>query len=221
MDEQSSDFNLIIPSSLYKSIINGKLFQIYDFKVQGINKVINETFFINNKKVIITQTKSLVSSNIKIFIIELNFLRTNNKIIKNNFFTYCVECGKIHAQHKYKKCGHYVNLLCAYQKLMHNNKCSKCNKKIIKQNVKLCRTDKIDKCSICLENCNTVLEKCGHHFHSNCIKIYCKTNKNELTCPLCRNNMINLKDYSTINKNMSFSLPDNRSGLVDVITQQI
>ena len=221
MDEESLDFNLIIHSSLYKSLINAKLFQIYNFQVQGINRIINDTFNITNKKVILTQTRSLISSNIKIFIIELKFLRTNNKIIKNNFYTYCVECGKMHAQHKYKKCGHYVNLLCAYQKVMYNNKCTKCNKKIVKKDVKLCKTNKIDKCPICLEDCNTVLEKCGHHFHSKCIKIYCKTNKNELTCPLCRTNLFNVKDCSTFNKNMSFSLPDNKSGLVDVITQKI
>jgi len=220
MEIKYFDFNEKIKKDLHKSLINGLICKIYDFKIQGIDETFYDYFILDNKRIIMTQVQSARQSNIKIIIIELNFLRTKSDTIKHNFYTYCVECGKIHAQHRYKTCGHHVNYLCAYGKLTHNNKCAQCNKNIIKHELKLVKSDKTETCSICLDECNTVLPECGHHFHKKCMKTFCNS-KNEQKCPMCRQDIVPLKNYTIYHKNLTFSLPQNRSGFVDIMIQTL
>ena len=218
MELEGIDFNKIIKKKLYRRIINELLNIIYDYKIQNINKIINKPILIDNK-ILMTQAVSLPMNNLKIIIIEVNFLTTASDIIKNNFYTYCSECGLVHAQHKYKNCGHYVNYSCAYAKLNINNKCLVCNENIIKHNVNLCKGKKKDTCSICLKECNTYLTSCGHYFHKSCINKYCNISDQKLQCPMCRGDMFSMKDYCSNYPNLSFSLPNNKSGKVDIVLQ--
>jgi hypothetical protein len=52
-------------------------------------------------------------------------------------------------------------------------------------------------CSICLEQIprsQLITTGCNHHFHSNCLKIWCDTNEleNEVTCPYCRSDITSI-----------------------------
>ena len=71
---------------------------------------------------------------------------SKNAII-NNLYTYCAECGEVHAQHKYKSCGHYVNYLCAYSSLNDGNSCRLCEKQIKPIKLILNTSKKKDTCS--------------------------------------------------------------------------
>jgi len=61
--------------------------------------------------------------------------------------------------------------------------------------LKICKGDKItdEMCNICFSNYKEneykrVLKKCGHYFHKKCIdKWFCK-NKDNMNCPICREN---------------------------------
>ena len=50
-----------------------------------------------------------------------------------------------------------------------------------------------DSCSICCESycssVNTVVTKCGHIFHDNCLKNWLTKMCNKPTCPVCRCNL--------------------------------
>ena len=214
-----SDFNQIIKKQIHKTIINELINKIYNYKIQGIDYESIDYFYVD-KKIFMAKTISSFDINIKIIIIEINFLKTKPAVLENNFFTYCVECGEIHAQHKYRNCGHHVNYLCAYNKIK-SNKCKLCSKNIIKQEVKLIKTDETDTCSICLDECNTVLPSCKHHFHKSCIKNYYKVSSQEKQCPMCRKDIFSLSNYTNKYENLTFSLPENRSGLVDIVIQAV
>ena len=220
MELQSIDFNKIIKKKLYRKIVNELLNIIYDYKIQNINKIIDRPLILENK-IIMTQAISMPENNIKIIIVELGFLKTINDIIHNNFYTYCSECGLIHAQHKYKNCGHYVNFSCAYANVNNINKCSICNENIINHDINLKKSNKKEICSICLKECNTFLTECGHYFHKSCIKQYCNISDQKLKCPMCRRDMFSMKDYCSKYPNLSFSLPNNKSGKVDIILQYV
>ena len=221
MEIANTNYIYVIQKSFHRNMINKLLEEIYDYKIQGINHSFTDHLILDNKKIYLTKVVAHVDSNIKIFIIELSFLRTKKDIIKNNFYTYCVECGKIHAQHKYKSCGHSVNFLCGYDKFMKNNKCEQCNKNIIKQEIKLNKVNNSDTCSICLEECNTVLPKCNHHFHKFCLKSFYTISKQKLECPMCREKLFPLSDYSKKYINLQFELSNKRSGLFDIIIQEL
>ena len=60
-------------------------------------------------------------------------------------------------------------------------------------NKKKKETDNIDKCPICLDemtNDITILNKCGHKLHSECLTEYKKVNNKPYICPVCRGTII-------------------------------
>ena len=221
------DTDISLSKYIHTDIINELLCNIYNYKIQGIKKENLNVFHNNKNKIIMTKTISNISQNIRIILIELNFLKTiNSKIFVNNFFTHCVECGNIHAQNKYKNCGHSVNVFCAYNKLNHSNCCSNCGKKIIEDDIKLIKSKEKEICSICLDNCGTKLEQCGHHFHKACIHSYYKSQKCGSTqktrnnhCPMCRDKMFSLKKHITTHINTKFSIGNKQEGVADIIIQ--
>jgi hypothetical protein len=223
------DTDIRISKYLHHDIIYELISKIYDYKIQGIDMFNVDIFHNNKNKIIMTKTISNISQNIRIILIELNFLKTiNRKLSYSNFYTYCGECGQIHAQHKYKNCGHSVNYFCAYNKLNHSNCCSECGKKIIEDDIKFIKSKEKEICSICLETCGTKLEKCGHHFHKSCIHSYynsqiCgstqKTRNNH--CPICRDKMFSLKKHTSNHINTKFSIGNQREGVADIIIQVI
>ena len=223
------DKDISLLKYIHTDIISELLCNIYDYKIQGIKKENVEVFHNNKNKIIMTKTTSNISQNIRIILIELNFLKTiNRKLSYTNFYTYCVECGQIHAQHKYTNCGHSVNFFCAYNKLNHSNCCSECGKKIIEDDIKIIKSKEKDICSICIDTCGTKLEKCGHHFHKSCIQNYYTSQKCGSTqktrnnhCPMCRDTMFSLKKHTLTYINTKFSIGNNREGVVDIITQVI
>lgn len=211
---------------IHYDIIKELISNIYNYKIQGIEYYMVDVFHNESTKnrIIMTKTISSIKNNIKIILIELNFLKLlGSNIFYKNFFTYCVECGQIHAQHKYKNCGCSVNFFCAYNKLNKSNHCSKCNKYIINQKIKLEKTKETKECSICLENCKTVLESCGHHFHKYCIESYYNSNSeccDNNTCPMCRGKLLSLNNFTKFYPQTDFSF-GNKQGKVDIIIQAI
>lgn len=216
---------------VHTDILKELLVNIYNYKIQGKHMQLVDVFHNNKSKIIMTKVTSPknLAENIKIFLIELNFLNSiNSKIFVKNFFTYCVECGEIHAQHKYKNCGHSVNFFCAYNKINKSNCCSQCGKNIIKEDINLITTNDQQECPICLENCNTKLKSCGHYFHKTCIKTYynsnlCGPNKIEKnnSCPMCRNKIVETKSKITKFKNTKFCIDKKREGIADILIQII
>lgn len=204
----------------YKEIINILLGKIYNYKIQGINTIFLKKF--NNKDdIYIIKIISNILENIRIDIIKLSFLKSikigRQRVFYDNLFGPCVECGLVKAQHKYSNCGHYVCPECALWKVKTSNKCNKCNKDIIKNKIKIIKDKKKEICSICLDDCNTKLFKCGHYFHKKCIK-ECQKISNK--CPMCRVDLINIiKEKKYINT--EFNLGNNCGGFVDIITHTI
>ena len=183
-----------------------------------------------------TKTISSIYRNIKIYIIELNFLKSIKNAVKNNLYALCIECGTVHAQHKYKVCGCNVNYFCAYNRLNKTNNCGLCKKNIIKHDIKLekdmvqhTHNKDINECSICLEECNTKLSSCGHYYHKTCINSYYNfhdpggsvAQDHNNNCPLCRKKLLSMADFATRYDNTKFSLGRNKEGLVDIIIQVI
>jgi len=222
---------------LHHDIIHELLLSIYNFKIQGIDNSLTDIFLNNKNKIIMTKTVSSVYRNIKIYIIELNFLKSIKNAIKHYLFAQCVECGVVHGQHKYKECGCNVNYFCAYNRLNKTNHCGLCKKNIIKHDIKLEKDTNKDnhanpdrnECSICLEECNTKLSSCGHYFHKTCINSYYNfydpkvpiTQDHNNNCPLCRKKLVSMADFATRYNNTKFSLGRNKEGLVDIIIQVI
>ena len=141
---------------------------------------------------------------------------SKNAII-NNLYTYCAECGEVHAQHKYKSCGHYVNYLCAYSSLNDGNSCRLCEKQIKPIKLILNTSKKKDTCSICLEDCNKQLSTCGHYFHKQCIDLHTKKSNK---CPMCRQQLHKTFFKKEQFNNTKFSLGNNREGLVDIFIKK-
>ena len=225
-----------IDKYLHHDIIRELLVSIYNFKIQGIDNSLTDVFINNKNKIIMTKTVSSVYRNIKIYIIELNFLKSIKNVVKNNLYALCIECGGVHAQHKYKSCGCNVNYFCAYNRLNKTNHCGMCKKNIIKHDIKLekdmvTHKDNPDRneCSICLEECNTKLSSCGHYFHKTCINSYYNfhdpggsvAQDHNNNCPLCRKKLVSMADFATRYNNTKFSLGRNKEGLVDIIIQVI
>ena len=226
-----------IDKYLHHDIIHELLVSIYNFQVQGIDNSLTDVFLNNRNKIIMTKTISSIYRNIKIYIIELNFLKSIKNAVKNNLYALCIECGTVHAQHKYKVCGCNVNYFCAYNRLNKTNNCGLCKKNIIKHDIKLEKdmvqhtTHNKDKneCSICLEECNTKLSSCGHYFHKTCINSYYNfhdpggsvAQDHNNNCPLCRKKLVSMADFATRYNNTKFSLGRNKEGLVDIIIQVI
>ena len=213
-----SSLKEIIKDKLQNTIINELINNIYNYKIQGIEETQIDYFFVSSSKIIMTKTISTLNYNITIFLIELNCLKTKQSIIDSNLFTYCVECGKIHAQHKYKTCGHSVNYTCAYNAIKYNNKCNQCAKNIIKHKMEFAKGKK-ETCSICLEDTDTYISKCGHHFHKSCISKYCESHKDQVLCPMCRENIISFESNTQKYNNIEFKLENNKEGLVDLTLQ--
>ena len=164
---------VIKEDKIYKDLVRCLLEKIYYSKLHGLDD--SYKLVVNKKnKVYITNVLSQFLNNIQIFIIKIHFLKTilkpNKHIMYNTFYTFCVECGKVHAQHKYKSCGHYVNRECALYKTLNTNKCRCCEKKIINRKLQIVKKKKKDICSICLDETRYALKGCGHHFHKKCIK---------------------------------------------------
>lgn len=200
-------------NNLYMDVIQCLLDRIYELRICGYKHSFIEVFSYNNN-VLMSKIISDNSHNIKIILVELDFLKIiNNKFITNNLVTQCSECGEMHAQHSYRTCGHNVNYFCAYNSLNELNSCNICQKQIKPVSIKLKTSKKKDICSICLENCNKKIEKCGHYFHQNCINLHMKKS-NE--CPMCRGQLY--KTFFKIEKfrDTKFSLGKNKEGLVDI-----
>lgn len=225
-----------IDKYLHYDIIHELLLSIYNFKVQGIDHSLTDVFLNNKNKIIMAKTISSVHNNIKIFIIELNFLKSIKNAVKNKLYALCIECGVVHAQHKYKGCGCDVNYFCAYNRLNRTNNCGLCKKNIIKHDIKLekdmvqhTQNPEKNDCSICLEECNTKLSSCGHYFHKTCINSYYNFHDPAVAvghdhnnnCPLCRKKLVSMADFATRYDNTKFSLGRNKEGLVDIIIQVI
>lgn len=224
--------NKKIDKYLHYDIIHELLISIYNFKVQAIDHSLTDVFLNNKNKIIMTKTISSINNNIKIIIIELNFLKSIRNAVKNNLYAICIECGVVHAQHKYRGCGCNVNYFCSYNKLNRTNHCGMCNKNIIKHDIKLEKditTHDKKECSICLEECNTKLSNCGHYFHKTCINSYYNFNdsggsvlqNHNNNCPLCRKKLVSMADFATRFNNTKFSLGRCKEGLVDIIIQVI
>lgn len=204
----------------FKEILNILLGKIYNYKIQGINNIICQKFH-NKDDIFMTRTASDILENIRIDIIKLSFLNSirigRSRVFYENLFGVCVECGLVKAQHKYKNCGHQVCHDCALIKVRSTNKCKKCNKPIIKKKIKIIKDKQKETCSICLDDCNTKLFKCGHYFHKKCIEASYKTSKK---CPMCRDDIVDIiKKEKHIDT--EFDLGNNCGGLVNIFLYSI
>lgn len=194
--------------------------KIYIYKMQGIYQDFTHNY--DTKKIVyISRIASCIEDNIRLHIIRLTFLKTLNKkntLIHKCVYGSCVECGLIHAQHKYRRCGHYVGLACAYTKSLSSNRCRKCNTEIVKRKIEFVKDKKNVECAICLEKCNTKLKNCNHYFHKKCLKL---SYQNSNACPLCRGDIVQNKTVD-IYKNTKFSIHKNfKQGLIDLIITTI
>ena len=66
-------------------------------------------------------------------------------------------------------------------------------------------------CSICLEQIprsQLITTGCNHHFHSNCLKIWCDTNEleNEVTCPYCKTTFLISEQFLKVLKSWYIQL---------------
>ena len=201
-------------NGLYIDVINSLLEQIYNIRISGYKYEFVKVFS-QNKNILMCKVISDNSHNIKIIIVEIDYLKPINKdIIIKNLYTHCIECGEIHAQHRYNTCGHYVNYLCAYKAINKLNSCGLCLSQIKPVNIKLKTSKEKEICTICLEDCNKQIDNCGHYFHQNCINLHIKKS-NE--CPMCREQLYTSFFKIEKFKNTKFSLGKNKEGLVDII----
>ena len=55
--------------------------------------------------------------------------------------------------------------------------------------------DPNEACPICLNDFGTsqaiFQTKCGHNFHNDCLQEYCRSNRGNIVCPVCRANVGN------------------------------
>ena len=209
INKKKSD--IIKTQASYNNIFNILLNMISTYGNDKTKDIIFTYQCLITDKIYFTNTKINNDDNIIIQLLEINFL----KPIKKNRFTknkICVECGKNHASHKYKNCGHSVNYSCALEAYEKDNSCNLCSKNIINNNkIILLERDTIDMCSICLENTNTSVH-CGHFFHKECIEELQKYNNK---CPYCRCILYNneLKTYN----NVPYSFDNGGKGYFNLI----
>ena len=120
----------------YKFYIENLIPEVYYYHKEKTPKSLKK-IFVSKDKVYILTILGGISDKIELYIYKINFLKSvpkfNKNILYNTFFTYCVECGKIHAQHKYKSCNHYVNYECGLNAYLNKNECKQCKKKNIKK----------------------------------------------------------------------------------------
>lgn len=183
------------------------------YKYRFIEKKIYLEYYCNKThKMFFLKIETSNENPMNINILELNFI----KKLKRKFFKHlmCVECGRLHATHKYKGCKHYVNYRCALSAYQNNNECNKCKKNITNKTKEILfnQSNKSDLCSICLEPTNYIL-KCGHHFHPTCINISKNYSNN---CPYCRTNL-----YDKVDKFRNIKYEYNNTILVFNINHKI
>ena len=205
------------------NIVYELLDTIYKYKMSGIYYKFNRIYVNKNNVYIGSILSTSDFNNIKVMIIELTFLKCIKiskkwSVLKQNCYFPCSKCGKINTQHKYKCCGNYICVLCAFHDVCKNNTCSQCNKSIFKKKIKLEKDKKKEVCCVCLEECNTKLKNCGHFMHKSCIK-ECLKKKN--SCPMCRRNIINISNKTKQLTNKEFNLDETRSGFTDILIKTI
>ena len=205
---------------IYKIILRNILPELYIYKKQNLEHNVKRIYCLYKKNFIVMVLVN-PDFNIRIRIIKLKFLKNiylgKNIIFNKKLYSECIECGRVHAQHKYKNCGCAVNCFCAYNAAINRNKCKNCNKLIIKNKIKFKKCEK-KMCSICLTHCNYKLESCGHNFHKKCLNYWYNSNNN---CPLCRSKIKNIEFQSKNYINTYYSFAKDCNGLVDIFLSKI
>ena len=150
---------------------------------------------------------------------------------------YCnnIECGKYLGIYYCKKCMIFNNNYIE-NKIFHCNKCNRClnsNSEITthcnicnccyENNLPhICSDNKLNNnCGICIENIIKPLEKltilkCGHIIHKFCMDDYVNhsifvSKKKKIFCPICRDNILNIQNYSDYNSDMETNIYNNNA----------
>ena len=211
--------NKIIHSQIVKDVIR----ENYQNQLYGITKISYYNIKINKKHFYIGCRTSL-ERYLGINVYDLDFLKPINKINKwvsklnknKKCNLKCVEClqgRKFGKLYKYGNCGHIVHIACAIYSLNNGNKCSKCKKNVINQNIITCKKQEKDICVICLDDTDIVLYNCGHHFHVECLKELVNYDNK---CPMCRETMChNYKEISTF-QDIPFNLGQGKTGTFNI-----
>lgn len=214
------DKDLIIFNKLIINVLN----KCYYDQLYGINKT-DYSILYNKQDIFLAYYKTGMNRKITIKIFIIDFI----KIIKKSRFNtlvkksnqpnkdICVECNKSGNVFSYKNCGHKVHVECGLRAAKRNNRCNKCNTNIINETIYTVKIKKKEMCSICLEDTDIVLYKCGHHFHEQCLKELSESkNNNNDKCPMCRKKITDYLEKITLYENIKFSLGKKREGICDI-----
>jgi len=206
---------------LFPKLISQVLEKCYDSQLYGIDNIRYEILH-NKNDIFLVYYKTSLNNRIKIKINVIDFIESIKRPIfslaSNPPLERCVECKNVGDVFKYKRCKHMVHVECSLYAVKYNNRCKQCNLCIVEESIFTTKQDKIEKCSICLEDTDIVLYNCGHHFHESCLIKLSKTNSEYYNkCPMCRKKMLEYVNEIKQYDNIQFSLGNNREGICNII----